>query len=521
MTEKPCLVALRTTDPRHDKTRIEGGKGGLLDDVCRWVLSNDEFRRWRHDKQNRLLWIKGDPGKGKTMLLCGLINELKNEGVLAYFFCQAADPRINSATAVVRGLIYLLVDSRPSLLSHLQQRYDRAGRQLFEDVNAWVAVREIFLDILNTLDDPALPSPYLVVDALDECQTGLSGLLDLIASGSAAYRAKWIVSSRNWPEIEERLAQADQKVPLSLELNANSVSAAVQLYVQEKARTLAERKQYDLETTTQVEGYLAFNASNTFLWVALVCQTLDEVPAFKALKTLHTFPPGLDALYGRMMQSICGMEDLDDVALCIQILSVASTVYRPLTLEELASFVNHPSPDIQLDNISLKHYIGLCRSFLAIGERTVSFVHQSAKDFLCNPSLNTAFYKVFPHTITGIHQNLFSKSLQLLSRTLQHNIYGLSHPGTAIEDVTPPSPDPIRPVLYSCLYWVDHLIAAQAGSTHIRIKDLQDGGDVHAFLSETYLHWLEALSLARAMLKGVLAIEKLNILLQVRSISFM
>jgi len=72
-----------------------------------------------------------------------------------------------------------------------------------------------------------LPSPYLVVDALDECQAGRSVLLDLIASGSAATRAKWIVSSRNWPEIEENLAQADWKVLLSLELNADSVSAAV------------------------------------------------------------------------------------------------------------------------------------------------------------------------------------------------------------------------------------------------------------------------------------------------------
>lgn len=49
----------------------------------------------------KLLWIKGGPGKGKTMLLCGLINELESDGALwSYFFCQAADSRINSATAL-------------------------------------------------------------------------------------------------------------------------------------------------------------------------------------------------------------------------------------------------------------------------------------------------------------------------------------------------------------------------------------------------------------------------------------
>ncbi|KAK4207227.1 vegetative incompatibility protein HET-E-1, partial [Rhypophila decipiens] len=62
----------------------------------RWVFDNPDFNRWRQLAESRLLWIKGDPGKGKTMLLCGIINELErpitvNGGNLAYFFCQAAD----------------------------------------------------------------------------------------------------------------------------------------------------------------------------------------------------------------------------------------------------------------------------------------------------------------------------------------------------------------------------------------------------------------------------------------------
>jgi len=515
-TEHSCLAALRTTDPRYDKARIEGDKGGLLDDVYQWVLCTDEFVRWQHNEQERLLWIKGDPGKGKTMLLCGIINELaKRNSILSYFFCQATDARINNATAVLRGLIYMLIDRRPSLLVHLQKRYDHAGKQLFEDVNAWVAVREVFLDILG---DPALQSPYIVVDALDECQTGRSELLDLIASTSAVSQAKWIVSSRNWLDIEEKLAPAKRKVPLSLELNAGSVSAAVQLYVRAKARTLAEQKQYDRETTAQVTNYLASNARDTFLWVALVCRSLEKVRPLKTLKALRTFPPGLDALYSRMMQSICGMEDSDDVALCLQILSIASTVYRPLTLEELGSFISNPfQSDKPLDAKFLKIYVGLCGSFLAIRDCTIYFVHQSAKDFLCNPSLNVDFPKIFPRMIKRVHHILFSTSLQLLSRILRRDIYHISHPGVFIDSTTSPSLDRMSPAQYSCLYWVDHLVDAQPSSTHTDMADPQDGDAIYDFLCEKYLNWLEALSLARAMPKGVLAMEKLNSLLQVCS----
>ncbi|KAK4245698.1 vegetative incompatibility protein HET-E-1 [Corynascus novoguineensis] len=173
------LQNLRVTDPRHDKPRIEQTKGGLLADSYRWVLNNAEFRRWRDDEGSRLLWIKGDPGKGKTMLLCGIINELKlasDSSLLPFFFCQAADASINNATAVLRGLIYLLVDQQPSLISYVYKKYDATGNPLFREVNTLVALSEIFTDILK---DTNLPPTRLVIDALDECIEGLDMLLNL------------------------------------------------------------------------------------------------------------------------------------------------------------------------------------------------------------------------------------------------------------------------------------------------------------------------------------------------------
>jgi hypothetical protein len=64
-----CIQDLRLTDPRDDKKRIEDTKGGLLEDSYRWILENTDFQQWRSAQQSRMLWIKGDPGKGKTMLL--------------------------------------------------------------------------------------------------------------------------------------------------------------------------------------------------------------------------------------------------------------------------------------------------------------------------------------------------------------------------------------------------------------------------------------------------------------------
>ncbi|KKF94957.1 Vegetative incompatibility protein HET-E-1 [Ceratocystis platani] len=90
--DKKCLSDLFVTDPSIDKRDIEEKKGGLLKDCYEWILEHPNFKRFKTDSESRVLWIKGDPGKGKTMLLCGIIDELQSDLSLSlsYFFCQAA-----------------------------------------------------------------------------------------------------------------------------------------------------------------------------------------------------------------------------------------------------------------------------------------------------------------------------------------------------------------------------------------------------------------------------------------------
>ncbi|KAF1939818.1 HET-domain-containing protein [Clathrospora elynae] len=181
-----CIQDIYTTDLRDDKKRVEDTKGGLLADLYLWVLNNNTFKKWKQDLDSRLLWVKGDPGKGKTMLLCGIINKLYNSmpktALLLYFFCQATNLRINNATAVLQGLLYMLVKQQPSLVLHVRKKHNDAGKALFEDTNAWVALTEIFVDVLQ---DPSLSKTYLIIDALDECVTDRPKLLEFVAKQSS------------------------------------------------------------------------------------------------------------------------------------------------------------------------------------------------------------------------------------------------------------------------------------------------------------------------------------------------
>ncbi|KAJ5425059.1 hypothetical protein N7465_000129 [Penicillium sp. CMV-2018d] len=508
--DQNCLRDLQTTNPRDDKTRIEKAKGGLLKDSYCWVLQNNDFQKWRVDEEVRLLWIQGDPGKGKTMLLCGIIDELRNSTDntalnMSFFFCQATDERINNAISVLRGLIFMLACEQPSVIHHIRKRYDQTGKQLFEDANAWQALSGILSDIL---EDSTLKDTYFIIDALDECTGDLSLLLDLIveASSSGNARVKWIVSSRNWPIIEDYFGGATQKTSLSLELNATSISEAVAIYIQFKVQQLAEKKRYKPTVRDIVASHLMLNSQDTFLWVALVYEELAKARPWNTPKLLTSFPPGLDSLYRRMLQQI---RDSEDAELCNRILSVASTVYRPITLNELVALVDMPDgistdDDDFLPDDFLSEIIRLCGSFLTLRENIVFFVHQSAKDFLTTKALD----EVFPGGIPAEHHEIFSRSIDVMTRSLRRNVYGITFPGVQIDQVTHPSPDPLAAAQYSCLYWAHHLQDGYCSeSTDIEPHHLQS---VDTFLQQKYLHWIEALCLIRNVPRGIEAMLKLE-----------
>lgn len=482
------------------------------------MLENAAYQQWRRTENTQVLWIKGDPGKGKTMLLCGIIDELtalehstnQQPGVLvSYFFCEAADARSNDATSVLRGLIYLLADKQPSLIRRIQKKHDHAGKALFEDTNAWFAVSGIITDILQDLQSK---DTYLIIDALDECApSDLPKLLNFIQASSSP-RVKWIISSRNQPQIERRILSDQHLVTLSLEQNAEHVSRSVDEYIKLRVAKLSSIAD-DENLKADVTNIMRRKSHGTFLWVSLVIGELDAASSWEVQHIVKELPESLKEVYRRMIKQI--QENRQRIAeQCRALLSTVAVAYRPLRLDELALLAG-----VQ-DNISDKpqfitELVNLCGSFLTILNGIVYMIHQSAKEFLTEDASGY----IFPHGISHTHYVIFSKSLKTMSHVLRRDIYSISNPTFPIEKVQDHSQSPLDGVYYPCVYWVDHL--KEAEKTTIRLGDtrffdsLQDNGIVHTFLEKKLLYWLEALSLRGNISSGVLAVAKLEQLLSV------
>lgn len=500
--DNQCLRDLRLTDPRHDKERIEASKDQVLDGSCSWVLKDPAFDTWWTRNDSRFLWIYGDPGKGKTMMMISLIsevskrlNDLPGSNVLAYFFCQNTSSDLNTAVSVLRGLIYLLIDQEKKLIRHVRKSYDGAGRQLFEDGNALYALQAVLKDILM---DQSLGDVYFMVDALDECDSTIHDLLKWIISTSSQVtpKTKWLTTSRNQPAFIERLGRGRQ-LHTSLELNSLHVATAVASFIAYKVKELADLKSYPSELQLFVRESLLEKAEDTFLWVALVCKELNDVRPQRVKSWLGKIPTGLIPLYERMLDQALHQKDDDDIEVCRRILRAVILAFRPLRLEEIALFAEVSE--------GVSDLVGQCGSFITIREETAYLVHQSAKDFLSDRKRKDIFASGQEHE----HAVTTRLCLEFMSNKLKKDICDFKTPGICLGDFDETRIETYLPfhIQYACLHWVDHL--QQAGPTEQETLLLGEDCRVFGFFKRHFLHWLEALSLMRKVSEGVLAINSL------------
>ncbi|GAP84539.1 putative NACHT and WD40 domain protein [Rosellinia necatrix] len=495
--DSECRRALRVVDPQDDMTRIENNKDPLLDDVYKWIFETPEYKRftnWENEKpdspQGRILWLKGHAGTGKTMLMIGLIRALSNRPAalapgIAFFFCQGTNSELKTATAVLRSLIWLLLLQQPYLISHLLPKYKISGPSLFTDLNSFIALSEVFR---NMLSDDQLSPMYLAIDALDECVEGRADLITLIsASFTLSKNVKWLLSSRPEVDILSELRTAETLI----ELNTECLKGPVKAYIQHKLKHIEGRRGYNDGVLKRISDIVYQKADNTFLWVALAFKALGERSGGYAVKILSVMPPWLSELYEHMMGRIEKSVKLEPSD-CKKVLKAVFLAFRPLSVFELSTLTG-------LEHDIIQDAVEECGSFVIITNQIVNLIHQSAKDYL----KDKYGPKRDPDWVALEHANLIEYSIDAIS-SLEWNIYQLEF-NTNPKDMAPLDPDPLAALRYPCVFWIAHL----AASKHEQPSSFKDVMILaYKFLKTVFLRWLEILSLLGKVEDGMRALEE-------------
>lgn len=155
-------------------------KGNLAKGTCQWINGVNEFHSWFKDPA-RVLWISGGPGKGKTFLSIYLVGNLPSIAtkmvskdsptlLVLEYFCDHSDSKRNTARAVLRGLLYQLLETHETLYKYILPKFElwqAREESPFRDID----VEELWTIFEQIISDKVLGQIYFVLDGLDKCDS--------------------------------------------------------------------------------------------------------------------------------------------------------------------------------------------------------------------------------------------------------------------------------------------------------------------------------------------------------------
>ncbi|CVK94886.1 related to ankyrin 3 [Fusarium mangiferae] len=385
-----CLQAMFVTDSSLDREGIIDAKGDICEGTCEWILSTEEFQAWDQNPPH-LLWISAPPGMGKTFMAIFLSKHLEAlsenlSGVATiFFFCDNKVDTRNTAVSILRGLMYQLISRQPHLVNEIIPQWKQKLRGIFQE-SSFGALWKLFEEMITESNFRTI---YCIVDGLDECEPNSLSLLlrklERLSRGSlgSSIKMKLICLSRKYPENIPEALLLFTKMELDT-MTARKVD--ISCFISSQVQELVQKKSLSGKMRSHLEKTFHKKSEETFLWISFMSQDLQQQRSLDFEACLDSLPTGLDAVYERILENV-DFRKLETIRSILYWILVAK---RPFTISELCEaadikstgFLTHEEVCIELIK-SCGHLLQIVDKYMRTSvQRTVTFLHQSAKDYL-------------------------------------------------------------------------------------------------------------------------------------------
>ncbi|KAK4936865.1 hypothetical protein LTR66_015280 [Elasticomyces elasticus] len=330
------------------------------------------------------------------------VEKSSDKSFVYFFFDDKGKEDRKTPTAMLRSLVWQLLVQNNSLFRHVQPDFEKHDEHsLFNDLfDRFSTMWRIFK---NMIQDEHAGEMFILVDALDECDNAtrnalLNGIQNIFdVSSKTSGRFKFLITHRSEiSDIEGELSSSGT----AFKVDSTNIDKDLKNYIDFKTQNLATLRNIPQDLAEKTKNTLTAHCDGTFLWVSLMTAELGRgnVLMHQFEEKLKRLPSKLDEIYHSILNQI--PIELQDVALFILQSMVAAG--RPFTKIELmtafaASHLAGPQSPIPLrDDIHVYNDIfSACSSIIVThqGENkdseTLSFCHQSVKDFLLCASFQT------------------------------------------------------------------------------------------------------------------------------------
>ncbi|KAK6507854.1 hypothetical protein TWF481_006276 [Arthrobotrys musiformis] len=457
-----------------------------------WILADPKFKAWLHGgaAAERILYINGMPGSGKTILVSTIIDHLSrsrqtnnnHHTVLFFYFSDEGGNEASNAKAdMFRALLMQLMDQDDTILEYLDQKFAGLADS---DIRRESFLEESLGYCINKQSEISI-----LIDALDESKKGSGGGLNSIVTwiqevitvaAVQGIHVRFLVSG-------QRDGLVDQSLSLYLSIHLDGTDQHkddIRNYVSLKASGIRTRFKLNASEETNIVCKVVEAAQGMFLYARVVLENLFSQPSiahFRGELSRENFPTELGQAYERVAIRI--FDRLHEAMRwsAVRILAWVATSGRPLRRREIqARFCIQPSDSsCEFEERMLDSFKTTCGSLVDVEpceqypdsehEQIVRIVHPTAGKYLAQSRRILPFQE---HADAAIYFSRYLTSHPFQGSVAKGEIQTIALTGYyALQD-------------YACAFWHHHVILA-----------LSPPSDISPEFMETVVRCAEALIL--------------------------
>lgn len=541
-----------------DSAEVLSAETPCLEGTQRRILS--AIRDWAENPTGEVIfWLHGMAGTGKTSVALTVANALNQRQPFtkgtkapataflgASFFFKQGDATRNSTEAffptIARCLADVFLDFKPLVASAVKENLAIGTKAPTQQLEHLIA-RPI-----SSLDDHTfLPIRLLiVVDALDECvkRAEVEELLGMLAILKDLHQVqlRLLITSRS----ERHILESFEKLPEGLHLSklhdkikpnseGDGTEDDITFYLSHTLAGIAKKHGVAQNCIDQdTINKLSKKADGLFIYAATACRFLDaeDFPDQEArqerLDLILQDYSETDYFDTNDWDTNAPQQKVDEIYLKVlsfpdrkgmspktrkrtydgmrMTLGFLAVLFQPVATSSLEELTRIEREDLDRLLRELHAIVGVPKD----EESPLDLIHLSFRDFILSRKRSKPLK--FQVEEGAMHKEILGSCLEIMSSKLCRDICRLIIPGTWASEVPHSRIDENIPqhLRYACRYWVDHLAKLNIG--YLRDVVLVDGGEVHLFLREHLLYWLEAMSFIKETPTAILIINRLQTL---------
>lgn len=528
MAKNPGLDGLRAAkgatfdSDENDKDYAEclpGIRTELLRQVEEWAAS---------PKGNRIFWLHGVAGTGKSTIARAVARHCKENGSLAAsFFFKGGEGDRGNAQRLFPTLAKQLATCIPQLISSIRDFIERdpdipdmMPREQFDRL-----ILRPLLEMEERERQRQRVWKVIVIDGLDECEgqdeiEDILKILSLVKKLQSVYLRFFLTSRTEWAiRLGSTLESSfdSHKIVTLHEISTPMVEDDISSYFNHQFSQL----RYERSLPPNWPGKkkmqaLVERAVPLFISAATLYRFISDpqwnpekrLEAILADQTVYTSK--MDGIYMLVLnQLLTGQNDAESqqsIHEFKEIVGVIALLNSPLSTRALSRLLN-------VETNVISNLLASLHSVLHVPgdlDTPIRIIHSSFRDFLLDPKRKHT--NPFWIDENEIHLLLFMRCVEVMQHVLKKNICCLRSYGTRRSNI---SVDHVNKhlapeVQYACHYWTKHLMQIQ--------NPVSELSKAVSFLCVHFLHWAEAMALLGLIIEVLRAIDTLQSIAQVGAI---